>query len=290
MADTPIEVGTGSLGFEGHGADGGIVITGGGHPAKSGWGVGLSFQGQPITLNLGLNVGAPDELAFTGYAPLVNLGIIAGSPDSLAFTGYAPLVSLGVNVGSPDSLAFTGYAPLVSLGVNVGTDSLAFSSDPVTVNIVVNKLVPVGSASFTGYQPTVVRTKYENHPVTRLGPGGGPRAATYAPDLEEALTTGSLGFTGQPVTILRTGHPSNTQASTDRIVNINACDYSGFQQLPGSLKMTWNKYAVRKKSYDERHPQIEGKIKYRSSEGKRKLQRPEQDDSFISTDVSPEDF
>ena len=51
------------------------------------------------------------------------------------------------------------------------------------------------------------------------------------------------------------------------------------------LKMTWRKHAVRKKSYEERHPQEA--IKYRSSEPRRKLRRPEQDDTFID-DLYPD--
>ena len=96
-----------------------------------------------------------------------------------------------------------------------------------------------------------------------------------------AVAAASLTATGNGVTVyVAHGGTSitNANATTSVPSNYEQCDYTGFRRLPGSLKMTWNKHAVRRKSYESRHPQE----KIRSVPERRKgSRRPEQDDTFI---------
>jgi hypothetical protein len=71
---------------------------------------------------------------------------------------------------------------------------------------------------------------------------------------------------------------TNPNATTSVPSNYEQCDYTGFRQLPGSLKMTWNKNAVRRKSWESRHPQEKARNIPEKKKGSR---RPEQPDRFI---------
>lgn len=82
--------------------------------------------------------------------------------------------------------------------------------------------------------------------------------------------------------------PENDNATTNVPSNYEQCDYSGFRVLPGSLKMTWNKHAVRQKSWESRHPQDVIRSVPDKTRGGPK--RPEQDDRFIVDAVDPDDL
>jgi hypothetical protein len=100
----------------------------------------------------------------------------------------------------------------------------------------------------------------------------------------------ALALSGQSVSIFhRTGtFIENPDASTALVNNIEECDYSGFKQLPGSLKLTWRRHAVRSKSWESRHAQeMLRSIPQRRQKGP---QRAEPDDTFITTDIDPEDL
>ncbi|KKL65324.1 hypothetical protein LCGC14_2156080, partial [marine sediment metagenome] len=81
----------------------------------------------------------------------------------------------------------------------------------------------------------------------------------------------------------------NDNATTDVPNNYEQCDLTGFRQLPGSMKLTWNKYAVRKKSWDERHPATMQQSGH--TDRWKGAQRPEQDDRFLEdNEVTADDL
>jgi hypothetical protein len=118
-------------------------------------------------------------------------------------------------------------------------------------------------------------------------------------DKNRSPSVGSLALLGNAVTLsfeFVGGSPGdgtliqNLDATTDVPTNYEACDLTNFRQMPGSLKLTWRKYAVRQKSFDERHPQEF--IKYPTNEKRKGSKRPEQDDRFIEDigEVTPDDL
>ena len=75
----------------------------------------------------------------------------------------------------------------------------------------------------------------------------------------------------------------NDNATTDVPNNYEQCDLTGFRQLPGSMKLTWNKYAVRKKSWDERHPATMQQSGH--TDRWKGAQKPEGTDKFIGEEL-----
>jgi len=368
MADTPITVGVGSLGFNGRGATGGIIVTGE-HPSHSGWGVGLSFIGQSAALSQTANhvievpIGSLGitgtistiklaitrsptlvQIAFTGIIP--TLGQTANHTrappiGALALTGAAPTLSQTANhtiSPSKGSLAVSGKTPTIDRFISVPVGSLAltgtvstlgvsktltpslgsitFSSDVVSLSYSI--VYPsLGSISFTGIAPTV--SVSGSAAVITVGAPDALALTGIAPVTQVGATAlpsvASLSLTGQGTTIA-VDHPIpmgaidplaflgyavtteiansgtaivNANATTDVPSNYEQCDYTGFRQLKGSLKMTWNKYAVRKKSWEERNPQDYVRSRPEIKKGPK---RPEQDDRFIEDigEVSAEDL
>jgi hypothetical protein len=107
------------------------------------------------------------------------------------------------------------------------------------------------------------------------------------------ISTGSLTFTTENTSIFyRNGtFIENPDATTDVPVNFVVCDYSGFKQIPGSLRWTWRRHAVRRKSWESRHPQERAR-RTRGRETQRGPRRPEQGDVFLDPNriPDPDDF
>ena len=88
--------------------------------------------------------------------------------------------------------------------------------------------------------------------------------------------------------------PSST-FKVDEIENSNATEdtggqyeidaISGFKQKAGTLVQTWNGIWTRPESYDPKHPQLMVRSQPETHHG---AQRPEAQDTFISTTVSAE--
>lgn len=105
--------------------------------------------------------------------------------------------------------------------------------------------------------------------------------ATSSPTLGTASLSGEV-----PVVLIANGGISitNSGATTDVPYNVNICDMSGYQVIPGGLRFQWNNLAVRKKSYDERHPQELLRAPRTRRRGSR---RPEPDNDTFIEDAYP---
>ena len=243
----------------------------------------LSFTGNAPSVEIEHNraMGAPDALAFTGNIPTAidsgaggvdhtvtpALGTIAFTGNapvashlvdlpvaSMSFSGFAPTVTVTDNVESLNTvaLAITGFAPSAEIDHfrAVGNASLSFSSDANVLGISLR--VPTGSINLVGTFPL-------------LGPGQG--SISFGSDAPIArIDAGGVSIT-------------NPGATTSVPNNYEQCDLTGFRQLPGSMKLTWNNYAVRKKSFESRHPQEFQKDP--SNNMQKGSRRPEQEERFL---------
>ena len=182
----------------------------------------------------------------------------------LVLTGIAP--SLGGTVSIPvttGALTLTGYV--------TGGGSVAEPS--------------VGSVSLATAAPTVQIDTPTFPTVGALVASG--VASTPAIDDPTPMSVGAVSLTasGLTVSIGNAGTSiTNTNATTDVPSNYEICDLTGFRQMPGSMKLTWNKWAVRRKSWESRHPQ-EG-VRSRPGETQKGPKRPEQDDRFIGDEIA----
>ena len=89
-----------------------------------------------------------------------------------------------------------------------------------------------------------------------------------------------------------TGNPIlNLNATTNVPVNYVMCDRSGFRVMPrgpGKGRREFYGALVRPKSYESVHPM--DNIRSPNPETQRGPKRPEQNDTFISGDIDPNDF
>ena len=267
-----IPVGVGSLSFDGRGATGGPKVTGE-HHKKSGWGVGLALQGQApsITVTSGVESDpATGSISFSSAAVTLdhtaNHFIDAGT-GSLVFSGIAPTTAGDATVlPTTASLVLSGAVPVLGTTTSPTASSVLFSGQQPTILVSLDEFPGTVALSITGYIPTAV--------IQATSPVRQP-------------SLGSLNFAGSTpgVNVANAGRSvTNPDAETDVASNFEACDYSGFRVMPGSLKMTWNKHAVRRKSWESRHPQD---VPIRSNGDKQTgPQRPEQTDRQIGVDIN----
>jgi hypothetical protein len=263
------------------------------------------FPSPEITHNRGLGVGS---LVLNGQQPsrIVN-NIVRPTTGAAAFGSDAPTLAYDreafpgsgsialASAGNPSAeighirsvgtggLSVSGITP--SIGRHLieapGTGSLAFNSDAVAAIRNTNRTPTTGSLVFTGFapgedldlvvKPTTTSLSFTGQVVTRP---------------TRVMSLGALTLTGTIPTLLRFIPGAaiiNPTATTDVPSNYEQCDLSGFRQLPGSMKLTWNKYAVRKKSYDERHPATRQQSGHTDKQTGAK--RPEQNDRFIGEDI-----
>jgi len=200
--------------------------------------------------------------------------------------GIAPtLLHNRVSLPTTGACSFASVAPQVSI-TGAGNQAVIPTLGTCALAGIAGSVVVTGTENPT----TVALSLAGVAPLAVLGeivsPGTAGLEILSADKIHKA---GSLALTGQPVTIFyRDGVLiQNLQATTDQINNYLQCDYSGFRvDVESGLKMTWNKHAVRKKSYESRHPQEY--IKYKSNDFSRKgPKKPEQDDTFIE-DLYPD--
>ena len=230
MADTPIEVPVGSLGFTGSDA---------------------------------LFVNSGDcKLVFTGYAPTVVLAdtIISPATRSLSFTGQA--------VSRKTGLFFEGYAPTVNIthivSGGLDADNLAFTGYiPQVIVAGANSFVIVpqtGSLGFVGYEATLEASPAE--------PGTGSIAFTGQAIAAVNITStafpffAQLAFTGQPLTIENTtpDDPGTPITNSDASFNdgkYEISDRSGFRLKPGEGVFEWDGTFVAPWEYTAKHPQLD---------------------------------
>lgn len=291
------QAGAGSLTFTGAAPslieDGpGVVSPGAGRLCFVGhserWGVGLVFGGEAPTVSVA--VGSVTEqpgagsLTLAGQAPTIGTSV-SPSLGSLTINGLAPSLFTEFNA-TPlvGSLVLTGAAPtaIVPTGIVPGVAALVLASDAPSITAGANVIAEpsTGSLTFSSAAPVAD----EDHIVIAVA--GALTLASAAPVADtEIVPAGALnllGYAPTPYTANIGTEIANPGASTSVANNYEQCDFSGFRQLPGSLKMTWNKHAVRKKSWEERHPQDYVKSRAEKLRGPR---RPEQDDRFVGTDI-----
>jgi hypothetical protein len=229
---------------------------------------------------------------FTGYAPLaVTPKVAEPGTRALTFTTTTPTRKTGIFFeGQPVTLDHeTDYYEFPATGgIQFGGEKpLVWGNVPPAIK----KVPPTGSLQVTtyGYELNVIRPRPDSVAVTITGYQ--PNAVTSLVDTPRYPFRGRLSITGAAPARVDVSHSgqsiTNPNATTAVPSNYEQCDYTGFRQLPGSLKMTWNRHAVRRKSYESRHPQE----KVRNLPEKRKgSRRPEQPDQFIDSIVDPEDL
>jgi hypothetical protein len=102
---------------------------------------------------------------------------------------------------------------------------------------------------------------------------------------------GTVALSGQAIALVQVANAgvsiTNPNASTSEVSNYEQCDITGFRQLPGSMRLTWNKYAVRRKSWDERHPSTMQQSGH--TDKLRGSKRPEQEDRFLEVNEVTKD-
>jgi len=131
-----------------------------------------------------------------------------------------------------------------------------------------------------------------NQPIISGAALPGAGALTFNSDAPSIQTptveplVGNINVTGQSLStnVAHAGTAiKNIGATTAVPSNYEQCDFSGFRVLPGSLKYTWNKHGVRRKSWDERHP--ETRPQTHGGDKQKGPQKPEQNDRFIGEDI-----
>ncbi len=217
---------------------------------------------------------AATALAISTSTPVTSILIDVPS-GSLSISGKAPKVSTLIDVGL-GGIAFSGKTPAVSLSDHVSllpsTGALGFVTASPLVNITHNRAMPLGTLALTGAVPGT------NITIPVL-----PLLETLA--FTTSTPTISIDFVGGSVkdgTLIL-----NADATTENPNNYEQCDYTGFRVMPGSLKLTWNKYAVRKKSWESRHPQEFQKDP--SNTRQKGSRRPEQEDVFLDDNEITQD-
>ena len=234
-------------------------------------GVGLIFRGLHPTISISgagdhtVIAGNPDALITTGQVPVVAIDevVVAGSPDDLITTGQQPTAAEDqiVVAGNPDALITTGQQPTVGIAEVV----VAGNPDALILSGQTPQLEAIGP------EPTTkALTLSGQAPVVSLGLRALP--TTLAVSINGVAPTTAIQHEGTWI--------GNANATTDAPSNYEQCDYTGFRQLPGSLKLTWNKHAVRSKSWEERHPQLN--VRSAPERKRRGPKRPEPEDIFLS--------
>ena len=228
--------------------------------------------GGDLTIDDGL---APDTLVLTGNAPtrLVE-ETVTPSLDALIISGQTPVRLVGKSVAPTiDTLVITETTPTLAGAYyrSPALDALTLSGKTPTSTLTITIEVGGDTLTFSSEAPTPEFTNKTALP------------AIDALNLTGLAPSNNIANSGTAIV--------NANATTDVPNNYEQCDFSGFRQLPGSLKMTWNRHAVRRKSWDERHPQLN----IRSvPERQRGPKRPEQNDNFIDdlypSGVDPEDL
>ena len=204
-------------------------------------------------------------LALASNAPSAEIDHFkTNSTVSVEIASDAPSALIGfTKTPSVGSLAFNGIAPTITRFVSPATGSVAFSSDTLSGGVGQRVFPSLGNISLSS-------------DILHASPGilGTVGAVSFA----SSAVTLNIGNSGYSIT--------NPDATTNVPVNYEICDLTGFRVVPGSLKLTWNKYAVRKKSWEERHPQ--DYLRAIPERRKKGSKRPEQDDRFIE-DLYPDD-
>jgi hypothetical protein len=256
--------------------------------------VSLSGQVPTLTHQVVVTAGAPDALSFGGDIPVAVLTKTAKpTTKAVSLSGKVPTLTeqVSLSAGSPDSLQTSSDAPqlIEATVLTAGApDALSFGSTKPTLGIA----FPAGdpdALSLSGQQPTCVESIVVS-PSTGTAALSGQLFVPFT-GFENPLT-GSVLLAGvAPSTAIgaRGTWIGNVDATTSVPTNVEQCDYSGFKVLPGSLKFTWNKYGVRKKSWESRHP---SDLLHHAPHGvnrRKGSRRPEQEDSFVDQ-VDPEDL
>ena len=129
-----------------------------------------------------------------------------------------------------------------------------------------------------------------------------PALSGYAIDANETITytvpasalAGVSSLTATPTFVVTADTLSGTEivnadTSTAEPTNYEQCDRSGFRQWPGELIRNWDNVYTRRKSVDERHPQL--MIKSVSENLKGSPSPEDNEDNFIGVnDVQGEDL
>jgi hypothetical protein len=170
--------------------------------------------------------------------------LVEPSTGSLALSGIASTI-LAITTIPTGSLVLESRDGGIDVDIThikaVSGDALAFSSDAPSVSVGATVLPTVGSVALLGIAPIVGRS---------VAPDSGALVlATTTVTLDAEVSPDGLILSGTTPGI-NVANAGVALVNTDATVGPNhyeQCDLTGFRQMPGSLKLQWNKYAVRKK-------------------------------------------
>jgi hypothetical protein len=248
----------------------------------------------------------------SGQQPVVNHLVSAGT-GSLAISSDVNIVIRTQSVApSTGSMVIAGQAIAKAEEdhvIEVGVGSLSISSDAVTLggtanpttrSAVISGETPVRLLNHIVAPATVSMAivgqsiaKAEEDHVISIGVGSIAVVGQSVPLLLRQPPLATVALSGQAIALVQVANAgvsiTNPNASTSEISNYEQCDLTGFRQLPGSMRLTWNKYAVRRKSYDERHPSTMQQSGHTDRQSGPK--RPEQEDRFLEVnEVTADDL
>ena len=208
------------------------------------------------TASIGIASDAPAALVDNKPSPAAaSLEIASDAPTSLEDS---------VRATGGDSLALASSAPEIFVGFLVMPGAGALSIGALAPILGRSRSPTTGSLTINGQAPTVEVLAV--NPVVMPG--------VVALSISGDVPVINVANSGTAII--------NVESTTSVPNNYDQCDFSGFRQLPGSLKFTWNNYAVRRKSWEERHPQD---FVRSTSDKQRGPKRPEQDDRFIGDEI-----
>jgi len=232
----------------------------------------LAISSDAVTLGVTANPGT-GSLSISGQTPSL-LGQFVPGTGSMVIASAAPSAEIDhIRAVSTGSLSIDpqGTTRLLNHIASPATATITISSDVVTVAVDQTELPSLADVVITGQPVTVV----------------------IAGDFTSKPLLGTMALLGQSIAEVRIDawgtRVENDDATTDVPNQYEQCDLTGFRQLPGSMKLTWNKYAVRKKSYDERHPATMQQSGH--TDRWKGAQKPEQDDRFLEdNEVTADDL
>ena len=264
----------------------------------------LQFTGNiPVPSKL-IDAGDPDSLLFTGFAPTADVTADAPMPGtgSLVFSPSTPSAEIDHfrATGAPDALITSSDAPIPTLTNRHLPAELVLTGQQPSIVINHIALPTLGSIVFTGNIPDLLQNSIRVPTTGSILFTGAVPSVEF--DFVRDVGTGSITFTGTfpllgpsqgSITFSSDAPTLNIANSGLSVTNPNAitavpnnyeqCDITGFRQMPGSMKLQWNKYAVRQKSFESRHPMEYQKNP--SVERRKGSKRAEQDDRFIGDEI-----
>ena len=262
---------------------------GSGHVYRiTGWGGDVATHIDISALAFGTS-DLPNPLTVTaGWGSEDNLFLAiacAGDDDESVNTGpinYTNIIDVACGAGANNSgRSYSARRNLAAASDNPGSFDLTGSENWVAWTVVVAPVL--GAAIVELFEETwILDPNWEAFLLPQTNDG----------NIGSTLGQLSMSFSGinvdpEIVEVIIGTAIRNLDATTDVPQNFEICDRTGFKQYPGGLKVEYYGHAVRKKSFEERHPQEV--VRHRGMDRQRGSKSPEPEDVFVGT-VSAEDL